>query len=242
VTVSWGIEQHETLESTQDMLKLRAVSGAPEGLVIQAQQQTAGRGRHGREWVSPQAGNLYMSFLLRPDCAVAHIGQLAFVTALALARAVSRRLENPDQLRLKWPNDALLEGRKCAGILIDVEQTPQQKIDWVVVGMGVNVAYAPVQIGACLKDFSAGDFTLDELRDDILQEFAAVYTLWNASGFAPVRSEWLALAHKRGDPLRVRIAEQEYQGSFYDVDERGALILQDNERRLRTITAGDVFL
>src|SRR5690606_32282573 len=141
--MKWIIEEHDVLGSTQDALKAVA-SERPEGFAVQARRQEGGKGRQGRQWISPE-GNLYLSVLLKPAKVEAvHVGQLSFVAALAVAKTVASYLK--DGLMLKWPNDVLLAGKKCAGILLETD-VKDGKVRWVAVGIGVNIASAP-EIGS----------------------------------------------------------------------------------------------
>ena len=138
--------------STNDEAKDRAVAGAPEGTVIWARQQRAGRGRRGRAWVSPP-GNLYLSVILRPACEARSVAQLSFVAALAVLDLVDGPL--PGRACCKWPNDILVDGGKVAGILLESALRAEGRVDWVVLGIGVNLASHPRLEGA---------HSLDELR------------------------------------------------------------------------------
>ena len=115
--MDWRIRQLAETSSTNDEAKRAAEAGEDEGLVVWALKQTAGRGRHGRLWESPE-GNIYCSVLLRPDCDARHAGHYSFVAALALADTVHEFLPNA-AVTLKWPNDVLVDGKKISGILLE---------------------------------------------------------------------------------------------------------------------------
>src|SRR5512146_93191 len=132
------LHRYKTLGSTNDEAKALARAGAPDGTIVWAGEQTAGRGRRGRVWRSPP-GNLYVSVVLRPDATPARAAQLGFVAALGLGDAL-RRLAGPAlNLRYKWPNDVLANGRKLAGILLESETSTKVRVDFVVLGLGVNI-------------------------------------------------------------------------------------------------------
>jgi BirA family biotin operon repressor/biotin-[acetyl-CoA-carboxylase] ligase len=146
----------EEVPSTSDLLLRLAAAGEPEGLALLARRQTAGRGRDGRGWTSP-AGNLSLSLLLRPDAPARDAPHWALLAAVALAEALAPSLPNPAALRLKWPNDLLLHGAKLAGVLVESAATRDGRIEWLVVGLGANLAVAPAVPGratACLADHS----------------------------------------------------------------------------------------
>src|SRR3990170_4882909 len=123
-----------TTPSTQDIARAEAEGGAPEGTAVLAEEQTAGRGRLGRSWVSPAGTNLYLTLVIRPT--LERLRSLSIVAPLAVAQA----LEETTALgpRIKWPNDVLVGGRKLAGVLIDTELSGQS-VRYSLVGIGVNV-------------------------------------------------------------------------------------------------------
>ena len=222
--MKFSIEEFKLLSSTQDLLKDRASAGAAEGLVIQALEQSAGRGRHGRKWFS-EDGNLHLSFLLRPQCYVMKLGCVSAVTAVALADVI-----NSSFLKLNWPNDVLFEGRKCAGILLESELKGSQ-VDWVAVGLGLNVSSAPLD-GAKI----GGD--IKTLRDAFLERFSVLYE----RPFEDVRKKWLFYSFDQGTPMTVKLGQYLERGVFHDMDAHGNLILNTLDAGMKTITAGDVYV
>lgn len=238
--IDWKIHTYASLPSTQDYVRELSEEGQPEGLVIQALTQVRGRGRHGRDWNSPM-GNLYMSFLLRPDCPAHQGGQISFVTALALSAAMDEFLAPGCAKRLKWPNDILIDGKKVAGILLESD-LKDDRIDGLVVGIGVNIMSAPdgaAALGALCKD--GARIAVHPFRDAVLAQFAKFYTLWQVEGFAPIRAAWLAQAQGLGAVVNVRLAGAEFSGIFDGLDEQGALIVKMEDSSLRAVSAGEVF-
>ena len=227
--------------STNDDAIQAARQGEPEGTLIWARRQTKGRGRRGRSWVSP-AGNLHLSILLRPALASNRAGEIAFVASLAAADACAALAPKAD-IRCKWPNDVLADGRKVGGLLIE-SSIVADRIEWLVVGIGLNLVAHPDAV-----EFPATDLGLHAGRalavEDGLQAlataFAARYRLWRDDDFAPVRAAWLARAAGLGSSIRVRLESQEFQGVFSGLDDDGALILSQADGTQRRITAGDVF-
>ena len=134
----WTLVALDSVGSTNDEAARLADAGAPEGTVVWSREQTGGRGRRGRHWASP-VGNLYSSTILRPDCAAPRAAELGFVAALAVADIVP-----PGRaLRVKWPNDVLVDGGKVAGILLESAIGQTGQVQHVVAGIGVNVGFAP---------------------------------------------------------------------------------------------------
>lgn len=241
MSIAWSIETHERVHSTQDIAKDLASRGQAEGLVIHALEQNAGRGRHGREWVS-ESGNLYLSMLLLPACHAQKLGQLSLLTGLALARAVLPFLEKSDVLQLKWPNDVLLDGRKCAGLLLETELNAAGDVEFCVVGIGLNLVSAPQDIWASVADYSAKVPQVNEMRDLFLAEFGALYSEWMLNGFDGIAKDWLVAAHRKGTPLKVKVGEHVEDGTFHAIDDAGNLLLLDRASELKVISAGEVYL
>ncbi|HCS23784.1 MAG TPA: biotin--[acetyl-CoA-carboxylase] ligase [Rhodospirillaceae bacterium] len=169
----------ETTGSTNDDAKERARAGAAEGTVVHALRQTAGRGRQGNHWMS-EAGNLYMSMILRPNVSAADSGQLSFLAAVALAQTVQVLLPPGSDVALKWPNDVLIGGRKAAGILLEAESAAQSAgPEWLVLGMGLNLMHAP-EGAVSLQSAGAGDIDVVRARDLLTGNVLALYRRWRA--------------------------------------------------------------
>ena len=229
------------IDSTNDEAKRRAGEGAAHGTLIWAEAQSAGRGRRGRGFVSP-AGNLYMSVLLRPDRPAASAAQLGFAAALALGDAILPLLPRPDGLRYKWPNDVLIDGRKVSGILLESQAAGEGRLQWLVVGIGVNVASFPEGVDNPAISLAAAGaaVTVEVLLQAVAAGFERWYERWREEGFQPLRAAWVARARGLGESIRVRLQGEEASGRFAGLDEDGALLLDDGTTR-RRIGAGDVF-
>jgi BirA family biotin operon repressor/biotin-[acetyl-CoA-carboxylase] ligase len=236
----YRVQRFDAIDSTNEEAKRQARSGAAEGTLIWAGLQTAGRGRRGRAWISP-AGNLYLSIVLRPGKSAAAGAQLGFAAALAVADAIAPLLPKGVRLGLKWPNDVLLDGRKVSGILLE-SQASDGHLDWLVVGIGGNLAKFPEGVDYPTTSLAAARVavTLEALLEAVAARFEAWYEGWRQAGFAPLRAAWLARAEGLGAPIRVRLAAGESQGRFAGIDEEGALLLDDAGGR-RRVAAGDVF-
>ena len=227
--------------STNDEAKTRAEAGAPEGTVVWARQQRAGRGRRGRSWVSPP-GNLYLSAILRPACGARSIAQLSFVAALAVLDLVDGPL--PGRSRCKWPNDVLMDGGKVAGVLLESALGPGGRVDWVVLGIGVNLASHPRLEGSVpstsLVDAGAPPLAPEDALPSVLAALDRRRREWETRGFATVRRAWLDRAHGLGGPVTVTNGERRLTGVFEGLDEEGALMLARPGLDPLAISAGDV--
>jgi len=224
--------------------------------VIWAAEQTAGRGRRGREWVS-EPGNLYCSLLLRPGLSLEKTMQLGFVTASAAAEAIAAVLPKGTMVNCKWPNDILVEGRKAAGILLETEAQEADLVDWVIIGLGVNIAGCPEETEFPATSLSAEGAvyngpggSIEEIYQDAARRFLESFCLrflagfvtFRNLGFAPVRRAWLRRAYGLGAPITVRLEQERLDGTFKELDDTGALILETPGGETRRITAGDVFM
>ena len=231
---------YEALGSTNAEALALARAGERGPLWITAARQSAGRGRRGNEWVSPP-GNLYATLLLGEPAPPRAAAQLSFVAALGLHDAVSA-VAPPlaPRLKLKWPNDLLLDGDKLAGILIEGESMPAFA---VAVGIGVNCASHPDGTLHPATDLAAAGATATPA-----QVFAALapamadrLAQWQAGqGFASIRSDWLDRASGLGEPIKVRLPDKELAGRFAGLDADGRLLLE-GAAGVSAIAAGDVF-
>lgn len=231
----------DTLASTSDEARRLARNGAPEGTMVMARIQTAGRGRQGRTWVS-QPGNLHASLLLRPDAPMARVAQLGFAAGLAVADAV-HAFAPKASVTLKWPNDVLLDGRKAAGILLESEGDAAGRVAFVVMGIGVNLAASPVgtEFPATSLKAAAGTAPKPEAFLAALAPALVLwYERWRADGFAGLRRAWLERAAGLGQALRARLPGETVEGRFAGLDDDGMLLLDAPGGR-RRIAAGDVF-
>jgi BirA family biotin operon repressor/biotin-[acetyl-CoA-carboxylase] ligase len=232
----------DSVGSTNDEARRLAAAGAEDGTLVWAREQSSGRGRRGRVWASP-AGNLYLSLVLRPDCAPGEAAQLSFVAALAVGATCGGLVPPLVDLHYKWPNDVLLGGRKVSGILLESESDPAGRLAWLVLGVGINVAGAPEGTefpATSLRDEGAGDLPVEPVLEAFARHFLAWTDRWLADGFAPVRAGWKRRAWRLGEEIRARLSNEELRGRFDDLDETGALVLETAAGR-RRVTAGEVF-
>lgn len=226
--------------STMDAARERLAAGEPAPFWVVAESQIGGRGRHGRQWVSPP-GNLYATLALCEPCDPARGPELGFVAGLALHQAVAETtgLSHP-ALAIKWPNDLLLDGAKLAGILL--EGITLAGRFHVLIGIGVNVAHAPEGTPYPARALSQGpdEALRSALFEALRRAWASSEAQWRA-GFGETRSAWLARAAHLGKPARVRLPAGEMAGVMRGIDAHGRLLL-DVEGVERVIEAGDVFL
>lgn len=212
-----------------------ARAGVDEGTWLRAERQTAGRGRQGRDWVSP-AGNLYASTLVRLRPSDPPPATLALVAAVALQEAVAAF---GVIAQLKWPNDLLVDGAKLSGILLERVENA------VIVGIGVNLAQCPEGLERAATRLSAYGPAPDPqaFAETLAESFARWLARWRGEGLSVVRERWLARAHVPGTALTARLADGSAQDGLFDgLSADGALILRLADGSRHVIHAGDVFL
>ena len=226
-----------------DEARRLAEAGAEDRTLIWAQQQIGGRGRRGRPWISPP-GNVYSSLLLRPGTlAPSHGTELSFLTAVAVAETAVELVPASCRVACKWPNDVLIDGAKCAGILLESQSGPDGLIGWVVIGVGINVMSAPEAVEYPVTSLAAAGARADvaTVLATYIGCLAAWLARWEAEGFAPLREAWLDRAAGLGRPVRVRLDDREIEGVFESLDDAGALIVVKADGSRERVLAGDVF-
>jgi len=227
--------------STQDVARAEAKRGAPEGTVVLAEEQTAGRGRLGRSWVSPAGKNLYLTLVMRPP--VRRLRVLSIVSPLAVAEALEATVGL--SCRLKWPNDVLVGGRKIAGILIETDLAGEA-VRYALVGIGVNVNLdveaAPqiAGIATSVRRELGRDGSREEGLAALLNAFEARYREALVGG-APFRA-WRSRLETLGRRVRATFGERVEEGVAEDVDAEGNLLIRRDDGSLATVEAGDVTL
>jgi BirA family biotin operon repressor/biotin-[acetyl-CoA-carboxylase] ligase len=231
----------ETASTNADLVRrLGAGEGLAEGFWLRAVRQSAGRGRRGREWSSPE-GNLYASTVvaLRADDPWVHT--LAFVAALSVHDLMLSQLGAGADCQLKWPNDVLVGGAKICGILLE------RRGDHVIVGIGVNVVTAPELADRATTSVRKANpenhSDAHTVLGDLADRFAARLAQWRMEGLASTLADWTRHAHPPGTPLLVTLDEEGLlPGAFAGLDPDGALRLRLADGSLRVVHAGDVSL
>ncbi len=239
--IPWRLEHFEELGSTSDLCIERAKAGEPEGLAIFAARQSAGRGSRGRSWLSPP-GNVALSVLLRPDIPPAQCSMFPLTAGIAAADAIKAALPPEPAPILKWPNDVLLDGQKCAGLLIDA--TPVlNRMDWLVIGIGINVAYAPElpsRATTCLAAHGT-ETTAVALAHSLLDQLSTWLNILHTVGPIRIVQSWLSRAHPIGTHLEVRTLSHTAAGAFAGLSPTGELLL-NVENRIETYRTGEILL
>lgn len=234
------LEWHAVLGSTSDRLKALARAGAPAWTVVGADAQTAGRGREGRSWLSP-VGGLYLSVLLRPPGPL--VSRLPLAAGVAVAEAVE---EHGTRAELKWPNDVLVDGRKLAGILAEAA-SGTDGVEWVVLGIGLNVALDERALGPDLRGRVASLAPVDgrpprvaSLAASLLARLRVWYDALAASPSGVVGAWRERAVDWWGERVEARAGGESLLGRLVGLDEEGALILVTDAGVRRRVLSGDV--
>lgn len=236
---------YDSVESTNGLAKSLALQGAPEGTLLLTNQQTAGRGRMGRSWVSPKGANLLFSVLLRPRLKTNEVFALTMIMAVSAAESLSRR--TGIAARIKWPNDLYVGRRKLAGILTEIA-LKEKMLDYVVVGMGLNVHWHPrddqemrVQATSLLLETGLHCSRAD-LLVGILTEFELGYRHFLEGEREVFCRRWNDLSMVLGRNVVVESEPEIIQGKALRIDTSGALIVEVAGGLERKILCGDVSL
>jgi BirA family biotin operon repressor/biotin-[acetyl-CoA-carboxylase] ligase len=230
----------ETGSTNADLLAFARDGHGEDGLWLRAERQTAGKGRQGRGWESP-AGNLYASTLVRLRGGDPPAATLALVAAVALEEVVRAALPESRRaaLSLKWPNDLLIAGAKLSGILLE------RGGDWVVVGIGVNIAHHPELADRAATSLHVEGAVADvaDFAQGLAEMLAAWLHIWRTQGLAAVAARWRERAHPPGTALTARLPDGSMvTGTFDTLANDGALLIRLADGGVRAIHAGDVFL
>ena len=230
--------------STNDLAATEARIGAPEGLVLTADEQTLGRGRLGRTWHSPLGANLYLSLLLRPQRPATEVPPLTLLAGGALAQALRSLGFDP---RVKWPNDVLLSvdgrQRKVAGILTEAS-TEGSRIGHVVVGIGINVNTDRFPDGLAdkatsLRTVGGARIDREKVLARLLSAFESAYDEWAVRGPAAAIESWESHADL-GARCQVRIGGRDITGVTVGVAADGALRIRDDANVIHHVVSGEV--
>ena len=228
--------------STNSYLMSLVTRHTRSGLVVQATQQTAGRGTHGRVWQGIP-GNLFFSVFMKPKCSLADYPQLTHIAALAVAMTLEGLLPGQVPPTIKWPNDVLVRGRKISGILLEVVSDEKGPYG-VVMGVGINLVQAPENIdkpATCIAHHHEKSVPLSRLFTQVLRHFHHLYAGWETNGFQGIQQQWLARSlHERDKTLSISAENGVISGIFEGLAPNGALLLRGDDGQVTQYMAGEV--
>ncbi len=243
-----NLKFYHEVDSTSNVLKKLAADNAPEGTVVISDIQTAGRGRRGRTWMSAPGLGIWMSVLLKPNLHPSQVQTLTLASSVAVIRALeSLDIEIPG---IKWPNDILIGGKKVCGILTELS-AEAEKVEWVVIGIGLNVNHDHDDFPNNIKDIATSlrlsgrtqePFNRSEIAAGIINELEAVYMEFLEKGPGWVAEEW----KKRNVTLgkRVELVSQTgvTEAEAVDITPDGRLIVRYDDGRNGEVLSGEISL
>ncbi len=237
------VHRFTVVGSTNDEAKTLAVAGALHGTIVRSDSQTAGRGRHGRRWES-SVGNLYLSYIFRPEIHVRTAAQIGYVAAISVAETIEELAADVVQVTCKWPNDVLVDGKKVCGILAETSVSPVGAVDWIVLGIGLNLTSHPrdarrpaTNLRAAFKQFIAADEVFEALTGRLHEWMDS----WLDAGFDRIRRAWLNRAWSVDSDITVTLQGRSVTGRLVGLDTEGALILQRVDGAKETVHYGEIF-
>lgn len=237
------LDCHDTLDSTNNRAKYLAEWGAPEGTLVTAESQTAGKGRRGRFWVSPPGTGIWFSLILRPEILPAYAPMLTLAAALSVAEAIENVCGLP--AKIKWPNDIVLSGRKVCGILTEMS-AEQDQVHYVVVGIGINANMTefPEEIRE-----TATSLYLESgkavRRSRVVAEVMACMERWykkflETCDLTGLKEAYTARLANQNQQVLVLDSRQEYQGLCLGIDDQGLLLVKKEDGKIEKVMSGEV--
>lgn len=235
------------VDSTNNRLKELAEEGAPEGTVVVAEEQTGGKGRLGRTWISPRSKGIWFSVLFKPSKPLEEISVFTLLTAVAVARSINNKFPGIDA-GIKWPNDILIKGRKVCGILTELK-AEADRLHYLITGIGLNFNSTDNDFPPELKG-QATSILLEnngqpllprkELAGEILREMDGMYQKYLTSGTGEILLQWKALSITLGREISIQNLGETFSGRALDIDQYGALIVAGNDGKKKRFVAGEI--
>lgn len=240
------------LESTNTYARKIVDEGAPEGAVVLADYQSAGKGRFGHSWYSSRGVNILMSLILRPRITVELVQKITLATAIILIESFQRFLRHEDEssivFSVKWPNDILVGNKKIAGILAE-SAVKNKSIEFIIIGMGINVNQDIRELETGIRDTATSlymetgrTFSREKLIVQILNIFEPKYIELERSGYGHVITDWKKHCKQIGENITVETPLVKEAGRFIDVDELGRPVYQTRDGQVKKLNTGSLKL
>ena len=234
---------YDEIGSTNDEAFRLGEKGAPEGLVLVADSQSSGKGRMQRIWYSPPGANIYTSVILRPPAGMLQSTQIPIAAGVAAAETINDFC--PGRAWIKWPNDVLIGGKKVCGILAQIKMSGQA-VDFVVVGIGINVNLAREQFPQDIQEIATAlaieagrEISRPELIIRLYENMTKWYRELIQNGFASVRERWLNRSEMIDKTVSIVFHNEAVSGKAVGLDEDGSLILLTANNQKMSVSAGD---
>ena len=241
-----NVYTYDQVDSTNTIAKKLANEGKEEGTFIIAEEQLKGKGRMGREWVSPHGKGIWVSFILRPEILPVHASEITFVIAVGIMEGIKKYTGH--EVKIKWPNDILIDGKKIVGILTEIS-AEMERINYIVAGVGINanqnVDDFPDEIkfkATSLKIATGKNINRNELLRKIIEEMENIYFLYKEQGFEKILEIWKLNNITLGRRVKAITFDGEIIGWAEKIDKEGYLIIRDDSGKENKILAGDVSL
>lgn len=236
------IHYTEKVDSTNNVAKKLAEEGAEEGTIVLAEEQSGGRGRLERSFLSPFAQGVWFSLILRPTFLPMEVSKMTLLAAVALTKALHKM--GLVECGIKWPNDILVKNRKVVGILTELNAS-MERINYLVMGIGINTSLTKKELPKDLRK-TVTSFTIENvpvhrqaLLQEVLLQLERYYEIAETEGFKPILAEWKVLSMMMGKDVEVSEPGRSFTGKAVDLDDSGNLIVETEAGR-ETVLAGDV--
>lgn len=230
-------------DSTNDEAFSLGLAGAPEGTIVIADSQKRGKGRFQRSWHSPSGANIYTSVILRPPFESDGASRIPLMAGVAVAEVLDKY--SPGKIKLKWPNDILINGQKVCGILSQAQIT-DRKIDFIVLGIGINVNMNRNQLAVEIQNTATSlametgqEISRHELIIRLYENLEKWYKQLLQKGFSSVKGTWLEMTPMIGQKVQVMFKDETIEGQATGIDDDGSLILLEADNKEIKVTAGD---
>lgn len=237
-----GAHFYSELDSTNVFAQKLASEGERGPIWIVAGEQLVGKARQGRNWTS-KSGNLYCSLLFAPRIAPADIAPLPFIVSLAVRDTFIALGVDPVVAQCKWPNDVLLHEKKASGILIE-SSASGNSIDYLVVGIGMNLAHSPddaIFNATCFTEVASKHADVRVALAILAEKLKERLDAWTLGNFEPIRDEWLSCAWGFGNKRLVRTTKENFKGTLVGLNNQGAVNVILDDGTEKTIYVADIF-
>ncbi|MDD2752444.1 MAG: biotin--[acetyl-CoA-carboxylase] ligase [Candidatus Omnitrophica bacterium] len=235
-----NIHYQESVSSTMDLALELGMQGAPEGSVVLAESQSKGRGRLGRSWISPKYKGIYLSLILRPKISPLQSPLLTILCAVGLCEAIKEATQIEPQI--KWPNDILINQKKIAGILTELN-AEMDEVRFVAIGIGLNVNTEKkdlISTATSLKEELGQELNRVELLRAIFRKIESNYLLFRENKRREIIEKWRDYNTTLGKRVKILFHHQHLEGQAVDIDPDGALLVRKDSGVIQKITSGDV--
>lgn len=252
-TVTWGLKtdwlgktivHKESTTTTQRIAHELALDGATHGTVVIADEQTKGKGRIDRTWYSKKGEGIWMSIILRPNLLPFLAPQLTLLTATVLANVLDHDAKaNP---QIKWPNDILINGKKIAGILTEM-QAEQDQVLYVIIGIGININQTKASLPEAIQEKATSlrietgkKWDMLPLMQQILETFEEKYNQYMDHGFKYVKQTWEDYGFRMNERLKIKLGNKTEEGIFLGIAEDGALLAKKDDGSIEKVYSGEI--